>query len=113
MQTQKCQSTVPALLRRFTQGCMRNAGGLLETVREQLQTDTILGWFAYRCSSSLQPTAQEEMLSRSMAARTSLWDQQQSNVLFALVSLQQRHDGSSCEFQQRVFQLNSNRYCSH
>ena len=90
---------------------MHNAGGLLEAVQQQLHTDSILGWFAYRSSSSLQPTAQDEMLSRSMAsARNSLWGQQQSTVLFALVSLQQCHDGASQDFQQRTFQLNSNRY---
>ena len=105
-----CQGTVTALLSHLTQDCMRNAGSLLEAVQQELHTDAILGWFAYRTSSSLQPTAHEEMLSRNMAAaRNSLWGQQQSTVLFALVSLQQRHEGSSYEFQQRMFQLNSHR----
>ena len=91
---------------------MHSAGGLLQAVQQQLHTDKILGWFAYRSSSSLQPTVQEEVMSSSLtAACNSLWGPQDAAILFALVSVQRRHDDSSYEFQQRMFQLDSNRYC--
>ena len=89
---------------------MHNAGGLLHAVQQQLHTDTILGWFAYRSSASLQPTLQEEAMSSSMSAACNMfWGQENAAILFALVSVQQRHDDASCDFQQRMFQLNSNR----
>ena len=91
---------------------MHGAGGLLQAVQQQVCTDIILGWFVYRSSSSMHPTVQEEAMSTSMtAACNRLQGQQHAAVLFALVSVQQRHDGASCDFQQRMFQLNSNRYC--
>lgn len=91
---------------------MHGAGGLLQAVQQQLRTDVILGWFVYRPSPSMHPTAQEEAMSSSMTAVCKrLQGQQNAAVLFALVSVQQLHDGASCDFQQRMFQLNSNRYC--
>ncbi len=85
---------------------------LLEAVQGQLQSDQILGWFAYRPVTSLQPTAQECIISSSMvAALDSLQVHlQTSQTLFAIISSLPRHEGSSCEFQQRMFQVNSNRY---
>ena len=110
-----CTLTLPRFLDSLTEsenwGYMHNAGGLLQAVQQQLHNDTVLGWFAYRSSASLQPTVQEEAMSSSMAAACNrLWGQHDAAVLFALVSVQQRHDAASYDFEQRMFQLNSSRY---
>lgn len=83
---------------------------LLQAVQAQLQFDQILGWFAYRPVTVLQPTSQECMISISItAALDSLQIKQHSpHTFFAIISYLPRHEGSSCEFQQRMFQLNCN-----
>ncbi|KAL0023959.1 hypothetical protein WJX77_003304 [Trebouxia sp. C0004] len=40
----------------------------LQAVQSQLQSEHVLGWFAYRPVTSLKPTTQECMISSSMAA---------------------------------------------
>ena len=50
------------------------------------------------------------MTSSMAAACNRLWGQHDPAFLFALVSVQQRHDDASYDFEQRMFQLNSHRY---
>ena len=88
---------------------MASAVDFLQAVQSQLHSDQVLGWFAYRPVSSLQPTNQECLISSSMAAALdSLHVKSHSpHTLFAIVSFLPRHEGSSCDVQQRMFQLSS------
>jgi hypothetical protein len=100
------------LLQPFTLCCAMSAVELLQAVQSQLQYDQVLGWFAYRPVTSLQPTTQECMISSSMAAALGSLQVEQYNpqTLFAVISCLPRHEGSSCEIQQCMFQLDSSRY---
>lgn len=82
---------------------------LLQAVQGQLQSDEILGWFAYRPVSSLQPTPQECMITSSMPAalNSSGVVQHGFQPIFAVLSSLPRHEGCSLELQQRLFCLNS------
>lgn len=81
----------------------------LQAVQSQLQSEQVLGWFAYRPVTSLQPTTQEHIISSSMAAALGSLQTNQDNpqTLFAVISCLPRHEGSSCDIQQCMFQLDS------
>jgi hypothetical protein len=101
------------LLQLFTLCCATSAVEFLQAVQSQLQSEQVLGWFAYRPVTSLQPTTQECMISSSMAAAAlgSLQvNQDNPQTLFAVISCLPRHEGSSCNIQQCMFQLDSSRY---
>ena len=84
---------------------MAHAGALLQAVQENVHTDVILGWFVYGTLPGLQPTPQDELISSSMTAACNHFQQHACN-LFAIVSMQQHHEDSSYNFQQRIFQMN-------
>ena len=96
----------------FTLCCAAFAVGFLQAVQSQLQSEQVLGWFAYRPVTSLQPTTQERIISSSMAAALGSLqiDQDNPQTLFAVISCLPRHEGSSCDVQQCMFQLDSSRY---
>ena len=84
---------------------------LLQAMLGQLQSDQILGWFAYRPVTLLQPTSQECMITSSMLAALHSLDvtMQSYQPLFAVLSSLPRHDDCSVEIQQRLFSLNPHR----
>ncbi|DBA98228.1 TPA: hypothetical protein ACH3X1_001154 [Trebouxia sp. C0004] len=96
-------------LQLFTLCCATSAVEFLQAVQSQLQSEHVLGWFAYRPVTSLKPTTQECMISSSMAAALGSLQVNQNNprTLFAVISCLPRHEGSSCDFQQCMFQLDS------
>ena len=100
------------LLQLFTLCCAASAVEFLQAVQSQLQSEQVLGWFAYRPVTSLQPTSQERIISSSMAAALGSLQTNQDNpqTLFAVISCLPRHEGSSCDIQQCMFQHDSSRY---
>lgn len=100
------------LLQLFTHCCALSADEFLQSVQSQLHSEQVLGWFAYRPVTSLQPTNEERIISSSMAAALGSLQINQDNpqTLFAVISCLPRHDGSSCDVQQCMFQLDSSRY---
>jgi len=72
------------LLQPFTLCCAMSAVELLQAVQSQLQYDQVLGCLQV--------------------------EQYNPQTLFAVISCLPRHEGSSCEIQQCMFQLDSSRY---